>query len=153
MAWATQSAVKAAIAARLGKQEADLESQWDAIAKKSVADAKADVTTIMLTLGYTFTQVESWDFLETYHERLAIYFAFNTPPVADPGQAEKALDVRDQLRQMTALIIDGAAVAPSAATDVGGIAYGRQKVSEDSTLDSIDDILPDLETNLGKYHR
>jgi hypothetical protein len=125
--WIDDTVILKAIAGRLSKAVADLEPDiYLALAHKANLDATADLATIMLDLGYTPAQLDSWDYVAVYAERLAIYFAFNTPPLNEPGvTAEKSLDCRDQLRKLTSIIIGGVAVAPAiGASAVGGVGVG-----------------------------
>lgn len=124
--WLTNLEVKAAIAKRLGKAVADLEDWADEVAAQANLDTTADITTIMLGLGYTIAQVDDWDFVETYAMRLALWYAFNQPPLrTDMGEAaEKPNDPREALRTMTAIVIDGEAVTPPDDPTVGGITSG-----------------------------
>lgn len=96
------------------------------IATKANVASTRDLTTIMLTLGYTIGQVQTWDFLASYAEQLAVFYAFTMPPLSASEQAEKAMDCRADLRTLTAIVCNGTAVAPTpGASAVGGIVSGH----------------------------
>lgn len=124
--WLTNLEVKTAIAKRLGKAVGDLETWADDVASQANLDTTADITTIMLGLGYSIGQVDDWDFVATYAMRLALWYAFNQPPLrTDMGEAaERPNDPREALRTMTAIVIDGEAVVPPNDPVVGGTSTG-----------------------------
>jgi hypothetical protein len=132
--WLANDDVKTAIGRRLGKDPASLEPWADKVAAQANLDATADLTSLMLALGYTIDQLDNWDHIAVYAERLAIWFAFNSPPLrTDNGEAaDKPNDPREMLRTLAAIVVDGVAIAPTiGASNVGGVAYGTMAAAAD----------------------
>lgn len=127
--YVSDTTVLASIARCLNKDPADLEEPYPSIARECASDANADLMTIMTGIGYTPAQVDAWDFGAVYTKRLALFFAFNTPPLRDRekgGSRDDIMDCRDQLRTLSAIVVNGAAVAPTAGgSEVGGISSSR----------------------------
>lgn len=133
--WISDAVVLNAIGRRLGKDPATLEAWATDLAATCNQDATADLTTIMLGQGYTVDQLDGWDYVATYVRRLAVWYAFNTPPLRTDGAEapEKPLNPLPMLKAMGTITIGGVAVAPpTGGSVVGGISSGMQSGPNDA---------------------
>jgi len=122
---ATTAAVKARVASLLHVPEADLPAEWDQIVGDALADALADLLSLLALKGYAGSVSLGSDHFATWQERLATYFALGCPLASYDLKAVEWLDPRKMLTEGAALLVGGEPVAPgSPASDVGGIGSG-----------------------------
>ncbi len=129
----TDAQLKEAVAAALGTTAADLAAdQWDPIIAGANFSAANDIVQALTLLGHSVTNIDAWDQAADFNRDLGTFWAlargaglgaYNAPQL-------KALDRRDELRKMTALIIGGVPVAPTPnETTVGGITHGQTGIA------------------------
>lgn len=121
-------AVKAQVGSCLQVSAASLPDAWDNVCSHSARRAAAELRGIFILKGYAADRMPSWDDCYTYSLQLATYFALTSGTALANYDVKNIewMDIRKELREAGALIIDGVAVAPEPGESaVGGISSGQ----------------------------
>ena len=126
--WIQASDVLQRVADALGTDITQLPERWNGICSDANLSATNDITQLLMGLGYTQGQIDSWDSVTVYARDLGTFWALTRGGLGGETYSDKALkslDRRDELRGMTTLMISGIAVAPPTnATAAGGVSTG-----------------------------
>jgi hypothetical protein len=110
-----------------------LPTEWTPICSHAAHRAAAELRTIFTLKGYDPSLLSSWDDSYTYSHQLGTYFALTAGTALatyDTKQIEW-MDIRKELREAAALIINGVATPPGG-TAIGGISSGRVTTADDA---------------------
>jgi hypothetical protein len=132
--------VKRRVAESLHQDPKDLPSQFDGLCSRGWKDARGELRRIVILKGYSLDQYRAWDDRQVYEEMLGAFYALSRAAGLGnyPREHVESLDPRKELKEATALVISGAAVAPSANGEVGTIMYGQVTAHDDIVQEAVE---------------
>lgn len=125
--WYTLAELKQDVADILKESSVDnLQPYWTLQCTKALNTAYGDIAQILRGRGYTAAQLDAWDFRAEYNRQQALFWLFTETSLGigyDDKEINK-MDRREELREDTALLINGEPEKPAGDSDTSGVGGG-----------------------------